>query len=41
MHVLELRKSLVPERLPVKSATKLEQDMFDFIISVLTIAEAI
>jgi hypothetical protein len=41
MQVLELRKSFVPERLPVKFASKLEQDMIDFSISLLTTVEAL
>jgi hypothetical protein len=41
MQVLELRNSVVLERLPVKFATKLEQEVFDSFSSVLITAEAI
>ena len=41
MHVLELGNSFVPERLPVKFATKFQPDIFDFFISVLTTGKAI
>jgi hypothetical protein len=41
LQVFELRNSFVPERLPVKCATKLEQDIFNFCISVLTTGGAV
>jgi hypothetical protein len=41
MQVFELKNSVALERLPVKFATKLKQEVFDFFISVLTTAEAI
>jgi len=31
LQVFELRNSFEPKRLPVKFATKLEQDIFDFL----------
>jgi hypothetical protein len=41
MQVLKLRNSFVLEKLPVKFATRLGQDIFNFLISVLTTADAI
>jgi hypothetical protein len=41
MHVLELGNSFVPERLPVKFATKFQPEISDFLISVLTTGKAI
>jgi hypothetical protein len=40
MQFFELNRSFVLDRLPVNFATKIEQAVFDFLISVLTTAEA-
>jgi hypothetical protein len=36
MHVLVMRNSFVLERFPVKFSTRIEHDIFDHLISVLT-----
>jgi hypothetical protein len=41
LQVFELRNSFEPKKLPVKFASKREQEIFDFFISVLTTGGAV